>query len=164
MTVPCSHHPVRCRSPLADSDRGQHGFVGGAEVLPFGVLIFVVGTLLVANAWAVVDAKLAAQAAARETARSYVESDGSAAAVDEATEQGRQAVAGMGRDPDRLELTLEGGPFERCARVVVTASYAVPSVTLPIIGGFGRTFEVIGRHSEIVDPLRAGVDAGQCGY
>jgi hypothetical protein len=31
-------------------DRGQ---VGGIEVLPFGLLVFVVGTLLVANAWAV---------------------------------------------------------------------------------------------------------------
>ena len=31
------------------SDRGQ---VGGIEVLPFGLLVFVVGTLLVANVWA----------------------------------------------------------------------------------------------------------------
>jgi hypothetical protein len=33
------------------TDSGQ---VGGIEALPFGLLVFVVGALLVANAWAVV--------------------------------------------------------------------------------------------------------------
>ena len=51
------------------------GQVGGIEVLPFGLLVFIVGTLLVANAWAVVDAKLAVTSAAREAVRSYVEAD-----------------------------------------------------------------------------------------
>ena len=36
---------------LMADDRGQ---VGGIEALPFGLLVFVVGALLVANAWAVV--------------------------------------------------------------------------------------------------------------
>ena len=36
---------------IADSDAGM---VGGVEALPFGLLVFVVGSLLVANAWAVV--------------------------------------------------------------------------------------------------------------
>ena len=57
-------------------------------MLPFGVLIFVVGSLLIANAWAVVDAKLATTAAAREAARAYVES-GSAAAGAGAASTGR---------------------------------------------------------------------------
>ena len=34
--------------------RGDAGQVGGIEALPFGLLVFVVGTLLIANAWAVV--------------------------------------------------------------------------------------------------------------
>ena len=45
------------------------------EVLPFGFLMFVSVTLLLANAWAVIDAKLAVSAAAREAVRAYVESD-----------------------------------------------------------------------------------------
>lgn len=155
---PVTHHADA--APAVEGN--ERGFVGGAEVLPFGVLIFVVGVLLVANAWAVVDAKLAVQAAARETARAYVESDGSAAALDEATSLGRSAVAGMGRDPARVRLVVDAGTFERCARVVVTATYAVPSASLPIIGGFGRTFDVAARHSEIVDPLRSGLGAGRC--
>ena len=51
-------------------DRGQ---VAGIEVLPFGFLVLVAGTLLVVNAWAVVDAKFAVDAAVREAARAYVE-------------------------------------------------------------------------------------------
>ncbi len=53
----------------AAGDAGQ----AGLEAVLFGVLVFVLGTMLVVNAWAVVDAKLAATSAAREAARSYVE-------------------------------------------------------------------------------------------
>ncbi|MBA2283441.1 MAG: hypothetical protein H0W25_19710, partial [Acidimicrobiia bacterium] len=52
--------------------RDERGQMGGIEALPFGLLIFVVGALLVANAWAVIDAKLAVTAAAREAARTWV--------------------------------------------------------------------------------------------
>ena len=49
--------------------RREQGFVAGGEVLPFGVLIFVLGTLLLVNAWAVIDAKFAVSSASREAAR-----------------------------------------------------------------------------------------------
>ena len=52
---------------------GDGGQVAGIEALPFGVLIFVVGALLVSNLWAVVDAKIVVDAAAREAVRAYVE-------------------------------------------------------------------------------------------
>ena len=55
--------------------RGDAGQVGGIEALPFGLLIFVVGSLLIANAWAVVDAKFATDAAARQAVRTFVEAD-----------------------------------------------------------------------------------------
>jgi hypothetical protein len=48
--------------------------MAGIEALPFGFLVLVAGSLLLANAWAVVDAKFAASAAAREAVRVYVES------------------------------------------------------------------------------------------
>src|SRR5262249_31189481 len=53
-------------------DRGQ---IGDIEALPFGILIFVVGTLLVLNVWSVIDAKLATDAAATQAARTFVEAD-----------------------------------------------------------------------------------------
>ena len=49
---------------LVRDESGQ----AGIEVLPFGILTFVVGALLVANAWAVIDAKIAVSAAARALA------------------------------------------------------------------------------------------------
>ena len=52
--------------------RDDRGVVGGVEAIPFGLLLFVAGTLLVANAWAVIDAKMAATSAAREAARTYM--------------------------------------------------------------------------------------------
>lgn len=135
--------------------RRERGVVGGLEAIPFGLLVFVVAVLLVANAWAVIDAKIAVSAAAREAARTWVEGEGDetgarAAAAD--------ALAGHGRDPARLELDLRAPTgFGRCAPVVVRASYRVPALALPWLGGFGDGFEVAARHSERVDPFRDGL-------
>jgi hypothetical protein len=142
------------------SRRDDRGQIAGIEALPFGVLVFVVGSLLVANAWAVIDAKLAVAAAAREAARTYVEavSDDPAAATSAAVAAARDAVAGYGRDPNRLELTIEPGTaVARCRRIVVHAAYVVPAVTLPWIGGFGSGITANARNSELVDPFRDGV-------
>jgi hypothetical protein len=148
---------------------GDRGQVGGIEVLPFGLLVFVVGTLLVANAWAVVDAKLAVDAAAREAARHFVEADVPAAgdfAEAEATARraGYEALAAHGREPARSTVELSGlespggqAGFTRCARATFTARYDVPVIHLPWIGGFGSGMDVTGRHSELVDPYRDGV-------
>jgi hypothetical protein len=147
-------------------DRGQ---VGGIEVLPFGLLVFVVGTLLIANAWAVVDAKLAVDAAAREAARHFVEADVPAAddfgdAEAAARRAGYEALAAHGSEAARstVELTALESPdgqagFARCARATFTARYDVPVLRLPWIGGFGSGLDVTGRHSELIDPYRDGV-------
>jgi hypothetical protein len=152
----------RCRG----GDRGQ---VGGIEVLPFGLLVFVVGTLLVANAWAVIDAKLAVDAAAREAVRHFVEADVPAAgdfgnAEAAAQRAGYEALASHGREVVRstVELTSLESPggeagFTRCARATFTARYDVPVLRLPWIGGFGSGLDVTGRHSEVIDPYRDGV-------
>jgi hypothetical protein len=138
--------------------------VGGIEVLPFGLLIFVVGTLLVVNAWAVVDAKLATDAAAREATRSFVEADVGAAdrsgdAEARAVDTGLEALAAFGRDPERATVALSelAGGYTRCARATFTVSYQVPALTLPWVGGFGDGFTVTSSHSELVDPYRDGV-------
>jgi putative hemolysin len=160
--------------PRASGDAGQ---VGGIEALPFGLLIFVVGILLIANAWAVVDAKLAVDAAARQAGRSYVEADvgdaftaGDAEAA--AVRAGREALAAHGRDPEAASVALTGlatvggqEGFTRCARATFTASYEVPALTIPWIGGFGDGFQVTSTHSELIDPYRDGVpgSAEACG-
>jgi hypothetical protein len=147
-------------------DRGQ---VGGIEVLPFGLLVFVVGTLLVANAWAVIDAKLAVDSAARQATRSFVEADVPAAgdfddAEAEARRAGYEALAAHGRERSRSAVELTGlespdgqAGFTRCARATFTASYDVPVLRLPWIGGFGSGLDVTSRHSELIDPYRDGV-------
>lgn len=146
--------------------RGDAGQVGGIEALPFGLLVFVLGALLIANAWAVVDAKFATDAAARQAARTFVEGDDEATALHRADEAARDAIAGHGRDPDRAGVRPVGAALlQRCARATFEVTYEVPALTLPLIGGYGPTpFVVRSRHSELVDPFRDGLpgDAADC--
>ena len=83
--------------------RGEAGQVGGLEAVVFGVLVFVVGTLIVANAWGVIDAKLAASAAARKRRAAYVEAPAATDAEALARKAADDAMAGHGRDPARHE-------------------------------------------------------------
>ena len=138
--------------------RGDDGQVAGIEALPFGVLIFVVGALLVTNVWGVIDAKLAMASAAGEAARAYVDATDEASAVDAAEVAAAEAVDAHGRSASRLTLRRTGDRFGRCARVTFEASYPVPAIALPWIGGFGEAFTASARHSEIVDPFRSGLD------
>ena len=137
--------------------RDDHG-QGGAEMLAFGFLVFVVGTLLVANAWGVIDTKFAIEAAAREAARAYVEAPTADEAEARATAAAEQAIEGHGRDKGRMRVTGgEDRSFQRCRRITFEVRYDVPAVALPWIGGFGRAITAVGRHSEIVDPYRSGL-------
>ena len=145
----------RHRGPAVFDDRGQ---MAGIEVLPFGFLVFVAGALVLANAWAVVDAKFAATAAAREAIRVYVESPGALDAHLAASDAARASVAAHGRDPADVTLTLDvGSGFGRCHLVTAEVALEVDSVTVPFVGGFGRLFDVRASHSEIVDPYRSGL-------
>jgi hypothetical protein len=139
---------------------GDAGVVGGVEVLPFGFLVFLVGSLLAASAWAVVDVKLAVTSASREAVRRYVEAPDHATAVRLAETSARQTVREHGRDASRTGVRIEhvgGHGWARCTRVVITVTHPVPLLSLPWIGGFGRSFDAVSSHSEIIDPFRAGV-------
>jgi len=142
-------------------DRGQ---VGGIEVLPFGLLIFVIGSLLIANAWAVIDTKSAVDAATREGVRVFVEAPDEHRAAAWADAVAREAISGHGRNGAKLVIEApvydDGGGFERCAGVTLRARYPVPAITLPWLGGFGEAFQVSSSHREIVDPYRSGLQAG----
>lgn len=160
------------RPPFRERMRSDAGQVGGIEALPFGVLVFVIGALLVANCWAVIDAKIAVDAAARQATRHYVESDAGADPEQSAVEAGLATMAAHGRDPAQAQIVLAGldgshgqQGFTRCARATFTASYQVPALTIPWIGGFGDGIDVSSSRSELVDPFRSGVpgSAEACG-
>jgi hypothetical protein len=131
--------------------------VAGIEAIPFGLLTFVVGALFVANAWAVIDAKMAVSAAAREATRAFVEAPVDADALALADAAARSAIQGAGRDPDELVLTALDATFARCETVRFQASYQIPAIHVPWLGGFGSGFTVVARHAEVVDPYRTGV-------
>lgn len=140
----------------------ERGQAGGIEALPFGILIFVVGALLVASAWAVIDAKLAVVSAAREAARTFVEADGAGSAAAGARLAAEEAMANHGRGGPVTVAIDAPASFTRCALVRVRVSYEVPAVPLPWIGGLGA-IEVSSTHSERIDPFRDGVPgAAQC--
>lgn len=144
--------------------RDESGQAAGLETLPFGVLVFVVGVLLVTNAWAVIDAKVAVSAAAREATRAYVEAPPGSDALQLAHDAARNVFREAGRDPDRLELVVLEGRFARCQDVRFEARYRVAAVSVPWVGGYGRGFTAAARHREAVDPFRSGVPAagGAC--
>jgi len=136
--------------------RDESGFVGGFEALPFGLLVFVVGTLLLVNAWAVVDANLAASAAAREAVRAYVETNDLDAAELAAT----AAIEGHGKDLAKASVSWVRRSDERCEPVTVEVAYDVPGIVLPWVDGFG-TITTRASHTEVVDPYRSGLAVGE---
>jgi hypothetical protein len=144
--------------------RDERGQVGGIEVLPFGLLVLVATTLVIANAWAVLDAKLAVTAASREAVRAYVEAPAGAPVASIARERAVATLESYGRgDPNRTEVIVspETSPG-RCGRVFVEVRHRVPVLTVPFAGGLGRGITARSVHTEIVDPFRDGLPAGAC--
>ena len=141
--------------------RVQRG-TAGVEVLALGVLVLVFGTLLVANAWAVIDAKLAATAASREAVRAAVEAPDAGSAHEQGSAAAIAALRGMGRtSTPQVELS---GEFGRCLRLVATVRLDVPAIILPGVTGHVGAFHVSASHSEVVDPFRSGlVGVAACG-
>ena len=144
--------------------RGDRGFVGGSEVLPFGLLIFVAGILIIVNAWTVVDTKMTLDSAAQVMSRTISEADHLDTATIDAL--ARRTVADLGLDPGPVTVEIEPADtaLVRCQRVTVTLGYPVPALTLPILGRIGETIDVHATASELVDPYRSSetLVAGSC--
>ena len=137
--------------------RDSSGIVG-AEVLPFVVLVFIGGTLVFAQAWAALDAKIAATAGAREAARSFVEHRGprSGDAADDAIVAGTRAMSGYRLAGEASVQPVGAVRLRRCERATFEATREVPRLALP--GGGWSPVTVAARASEIVDPFRHGLD------
>lgn len=143
----------------------QSGLSAGAEALVFGVLVFVVGTIIALNAWAVLDADFAVSAAAREAVRTVVEAGDAPPGDTVAAMQAVAAatVAGHGKDGEAITVDLVDDPWhggarvQRCARVTVEVRYTVQGIAVPLLGSWTTPITAVGQHSEIVDPYRSGL-------
>ena len=139
----------------------QSGEIAGSELLPFGLLIFVIGVLFFAQVSAVFEAKSAASSAARETTRTFVETPAGVDVAEANTtsqDAGMDAISAQGRDPARTSINPIGTlSLERCVRVTFEVSYSVPIISIPLLNGFGDGLTVRSRHSEIIDPFRDGL-------
>ncbi len=149
--------PATVRPTQTTRGSGDAGFVGGFEGLLFGLLLFVVGTLLVGYTWAIVDTKAAAEDAARQAARIYVEAPSGRVAASSAQQAADAALAGYGRDPAHAAVSLAAGSFGRCRRITISVTYPAPLVILPLVGRLGSGQSVRAAHSELVDPFRTGL-------
>jgi hypothetical protein len=142
-------------SPRPLGGRGEAGQLGGLEALVFGVLVFVFGTLVIANTWGVLDGKLAVSVAAANAARAFVQdatTDPAAAARAAAS----QAISDSGRSLSRMTLRVTGTP-SRCGSVVAQVRYRVPLVSVPLLGALGHGFTVASTRTELLDPYRSGL-------
>jgi hypothetical protein len=136
--------------------RGDAGQVGGIEAVPFGLLVLLVGILLVAHTWAVVDAKFLTTAAAREATRAYVEAPTAADGIADARRSATDAVASSGRVLDDLVRRSPGADFARCAPARFEAEVVVPAFGVPWRGD-RPVVRVRSAHEELVDPFRDGL-------
>ncbi len=123
----------------------------------FGLLLFAIGTLIVASAWGVVDTKMAVTTAAEDAARTYVEAPNPTSAATQAQAAADQVLTGFGRSPSRATMTVTGGSFDRCQRITIEIRYPSPVLDLPFVGPVGSGLAVTAEHSELIDPYRSGL-------
>lgn len=136
--------------------KGESGQLGGLEALVFGVMIFVLGTLVISNAWAVIDVKMQLAGAARQGVRAFIQAAPGSDPLGVATRAARAALGAEGGDPTRMIVSATG-TLSRCDRVTITVRYRVPLITVPLLGGFSHGFTDSARDSQIVDPYRSGL-------
>ncbi len=149
--------------------RDESGFSGGLESLAFGALVFVFGALIILNAWAVVDARFATAAAAREAVRAVVEAEPGRSEAELAVQAEHAAVQALSAHGYTADPSLEFGGLTqaRCATITVTVGLEIRTALVP---GFAEAlvYPVRASHAEVIDPFRSGLDAGDgvadCGF
>lgn len=150
------------RPSLRDRMRDERGVVAGSDMLLFGFLALVLSSLVIVNVWTVIDASLAVSSAAREGARTYVESDPDAAWGAAQTRM-NEVMADYGRTDRAVPPNPPAiAAYERCAVVTITVEYDVALITVPLFGDFGSLTRVDASHSERIDPYRSGDFEGTC--
>ncbi|UDY35791.1 hypothetical protein [Dermatobacter hominis] len=140
--------------PRWKRDRGERGAVAGLEGVMLGVLVLVTGTLLVINAWSVLQARRTLDGAAREYLRAYTQADEPSGA----DAAGRRALLDvLGGERGTVDgVTVEApdpSTFGPCATATVTLSIVVPAARLPFVGPVASTTVAV-THTELVDAHR----------
>lgn len=127
----------------------ERGLVAGAEALAVGSLVLVAGMVLLVNAWAVIDTRMALDSAAREYLRTYTEADTQL----EAETQARTAALDVldGREVTIKDRTRQFGP---CAPAAVQLTARVPAVTIPFISAQWGVRTVTVEAGELIDAHR----------
>lgn len=163
--APTGHAPQSWAVLPVSRSESEAGFAGGFAGLLFGLAIFVIGTLLAAYAWSVVETKAAVSAAAREAARSYIQAPSSVAGITDARQAAFAALSGRVSDPSKARVDLESGGFGRCQRISISVAYPAPAIELPLVRHIGPLGggTVHAEHSELIDPYRTGLaGSAQC--
>jgi hypothetical protein len=134
---------------------GERGQAAGIETIPLGVLVFISGTLLIVNAWAIVTNRSTADSLAREYLRAYTKESSrpDALAAGQRVVDAILHAHGIPRGRARIEPPTQ---WLACAPAIVTVHLSVPEVRAPFLGGFGTT-EIVVTHRDRLDGYRAGL-------
>jgi hypothetical protein len=135
--------------PHTRSERGQ---AAGVETIPFGILVFIAGLLLVVNVWASVDARMAADAAARDYLRAYTAAATVAEAQQEGAASARRSLAARIGASARATVAAPTQPFGPCLPATVRIDIRVPAIAAPFLGTFGER-TVTATLTELVQPF-----------
>lgn len=134
--------------------RSERAAVAGLEGVMFAVLVLVTGTLVVTNAWSVLQSRRTLDGAAREYLRAYTQADGPGPAALAARSAMIDSLSGEGVPIG--SVSFEGPDptgFGPCASATVTLSRTVPALRLPFVGRISST-RVSVTHTELVDAHR----------
>ena len=132
----------------AGGESGQ-ALVEAALAIPV-LLVLVFG---VVAAGRVVEAKIAVQAAARESSRALAVAPSEEQGVSDALTAGENVASGYGLDGDRLTIELDSGGFNRGGTVTSEVRYSVSLSDLPLLSFFD--VDVGASHSERIDIYRS---------
>ncbi|MBE7520728.1 MAG: pilus assembly protein [Thermoflexaceae bacterium] len=141
-------HRLRTVTQKADCESGQ-ALVEAALAIPV-LLVLVFG---VVAAGRVVEAKIAVQAAARESSRALAVAPSEEQGVADALTAGENVAAGYGLDGSRLAIELDSGGFDRGGTVTSEVRYSVSLSDLPLLSFID--VDVGASHSERIDIYRS---------
>ncbi|MCL4239743.1 MAG: pilus assembly protein [Dehalococcoidia bacterium] len=139
---------LRMDTQEAAGESGQ-ALVEAALAIPV-LLVLVFG---VVAAGRVVEAKIAVQAAARESSRALAVAPSEEQGIADALTVGENVADGYGLDSDRLTVEVDSGGFARGGTVMSEVRYNVSLSDLPLLSFFD--VDVGASHSERIDIYRS---------
>ncbi len=149
--------------------RSERGAVAGLEGVMFGVLVLLAGTVLVVNAWSVLQTRRTLDGAAREYLRAYTQADSPPEALLAANRALDAVLLGEGRrGPDVTVRGPDPTHFGPCASASVTLTATIPAVRMPFVGEMASTTvevdhtELVDAHSEMVTGADYDPDGTPC--